>query len=77
MSRPLACLVLCLCGLKLLHRCCLLLLLFVSHQAWLSSIETVPSVGLGSEYFDTPAKYVAYCFLGIVGLLVAGFFSQH
>lgn len=47
------------------------------YQAWLSSIETVPSVGLGSEYYDTPAKYIAYSFLAIVSLLVAGFFVQH
>lgn len=47
------------------------------YQAWLSSIETVPSAGLGSEYFDTPAKYVAYCLLSIVALVVVGFFSQH
>jgi hypothetical protein len=47
------------------------------YQAWLSSIETVPSVGLPSEYFDTKAKYIAYAFLAIVGLMVAGFFSQY
>jgi hypothetical protein len=47
------------------------------YQAWLSSIETVPSVGLPPEYWDTPAKYIAYSFLGIVALLVVGFFAQH
>eukprot|EP00882_Tetradesmus_deserticola_P006072 GHRQ01006392.1.p1 GENE.GHRQ01006392.1~~GHRQ01006392.1.p1 ORF type:complete len:277 (+),score=74.64 GHRQ01006392.1:279-1109(+) len=47
------------------------------YQAWLSSIETVPSAGLPPAYFDTPAKYIAYSFLGIVALVVAGFFSQH
>jgi hypothetical protein len=47
------------------------------YQAWLSSVETVPSVGLGPEYYDTPAKYIAYSFLGVVGLLIAGFFAQH
>jgi hypothetical protein len=46
------------------------------YQAWLSSIETVPSVGLPPEYYDTPAKYIAYSFLVIVALLVAGFFVQ-
>lgn len=47
------------------------------YQAWLSSIETVPSAGLGPEYYETPAKWMAYGFLGIVGLVVVGFFSQH
>lgn len=47
------------------------------YQAWLSSIETVPSAGLGPEYYDTPAKYIAYSFLAIVALVVVGFFSQH
>lgn len=46
------------------------------YQAWLSSIETVPSVGLPPEYFDTKAKYIAYSFLAIVALMVAGFFAQ-
>ncbi|WIA09241.1 hypothetical protein OEZ85_008649 [Tetradesmus obliquus] len=46
------------------------------YQAWLSSIDTVPSAGLPPAYFDTPAKYIAYCFLCIVGLVVVGFFSQ-
>jgi hypothetical protein len=46
------------------------------YQAWLSSIETVPSAGLPPAYFDTPAKYIAYCFLCIVALVVVGFFSQ-
>ena len=45
-------------------------------QAWLSSVDTVPSTGLPAEYFDTPAKYFAYSFLGIVALLVVGFFVQ-
>lgn len=47
------------------------------YQAWLSSIDTVPSVGLGPEYYDTPSKYIAYSFLSIVALVVVGFFSQH
>jgi hypothetical protein len=46
------------------------------YQAWLSSIETVPSAGLPAAYFDTPSKYIAYCFLCIVALVVVGFFSQ-
>lgn len=46
-------------------------------QAWLSSIETRPSVGLGMEYYDTPAKFLAYGFLCIVALVVVGFFAQH
>jgi hypothetical protein len=33
-------------------------------------------VGLPPEYYDTPAKYIAYSFLVIVALLVAGFFVQ-
>lgn len=47
------------------------------YQAWLSSIETVPSVGLGPEYYNTPAKYIAYAFLAMVGLVVAGIFLHH
>ena len=47
------------------------------YQAWLSSVDTVPSAGLGAEYYDTPAKYIAYSFLAVVGLLSAGFFAQH
>lgn len=46
-------------------------------QAWLSSIETRPSAGLGMEYYDTPAKFLAYGFLAIVALVVVGFFAQH
>ncbi len=42
------------------------------HQAWLSSVATVPSVGLGPAYWDTPAKYVAWAFLAVVGVLLAG-----
>lgn len=47
------------------------------YQAWLSSIETVPSAGLPHEYYDTPAKYIAYAFLAVVALLISGFFAQH
>lgn len=44
------------------------------YQAWLSSIETVPSAGLPNEYWDTPARFFAYAFLGIVTLALAGVF---
>eukprot|EP00775_Hariotina_reticulata_P010328 gene10328-10485_t len=47
------------------------------YQAYLSSITTVPSVGLGPEYWNTPSKYLAYGFLSIVALVVVGFFAQH
>lgn len=43
------------------------------YQAWLSSIETVPSTGLGPEYWNTPSKYLAYCYLAFVGMLVFAF----
>lgn len=46
------------------------------YQAWLSSIETVPSAGLPQEYFNTPSKYFAYGFLCIVATIVSGFFFQ-
>jgi hypothetical protein len=46
------------------------------YQAWLSSIDTVPSAGLPHEYFNSPSKYVGYTFLAIVALLVVGFFVQ-
>jgi hypothetical protein len=45
-------------------------------QAWLSSVETVSSAGLGAEYFATPSKYIAYGFLAVAALLVVGFFVQ-
>ena len=47
------------------------------YQAYLSSIPTVPSVGLGPEYWNTPSKYLAYGFLSIVALVVVGFSAQH
>jgi hypothetical protein len=34
-------------------------------------------VGLPAEYFNTPAKWVAYAFLALTGLLVTGFFLPH
>ncbi len=43
-------------------------------QAWLSGVETVTSTGLGSEYYNTPSKYVAYSFLAVVALLVSAYF---
>lgn len=46
-------------------------------QAWLSSVETRPSAGLGMEYYDTPAKFLAMGFLCIVALVVVGFFAPH
>jgi hypothetical protein len=45
-------------------------------QAWLSSVETVSSAGLGAEYFATPSKYIAYGFLAVAALLVVGFVAQ-
>jgi hypothetical protein len=47
------------------------------HQAWLSSVETVSSAGLGAEYYNTPSKFIAYGFLAVAALLVVGFFVQH
>ena len=47
------------------------------HQAWLSSVDTVSSAGLGPEYIATPSKYIAYGFLAVAALLVVGFFAQH
>jgi hypothetical protein len=46
------------------------------HQAWLSSVETVSSAGLGAEYFNTPGKHIAWGFLAVTALLVVGFFVQ-
>ncbi|KXZ53059.1 hypothetical protein GPECTOR_8g53 [Gonium pectorale] len=47
------------------------------YQAFLSGITTVPSAGLGSEYFNTPSKYMGYSFLVVVGLITLAFFFQH
>ena len=44
--------------------------------AWLSSVETVSSAGLGPEYFNTPSKLVAYGFVAVAALLVVGFLVQ-
>mmetsp|Transcript_3715 Transcript_3715/g.7991 ORF Transcript_3715/g.7991 Transcript_3715/m.7991 type:complete len:320 (-) Transcript_3715:1139-2098(-) len=44
------------------------------HQAWLSSVETVPSAGLPNDYFNTPSKYIAYGFLAMVMAVTAGCF---
>jgi hypothetical protein len=44
-------------------------------QAWLSSIETVSSAGLGHEYYATPSKHIAYGFMAVAALLVVGFFA--
>jgi gamma-glutamylcyclotransferase (GGCT)/AIG2-like uncharacterized protein YtfP len=46
------------------------------YQAWLSSIETVPSAGLGAEYWNTPSKFLAYSFLGVVALVAAAVFTH-
>eukprot|EP00198_Chlamydomonas_reinhardtii_P011953 XP_001701290.1 predicted protein [Chlamydomonas reinhardtii] len=48
-----------------------------SYQAFLSGITTVPSAGLGSEYFNTPSKYMGYSFLVVVALITLAFFFQH
>jgi hypothetical protein len=40
-------------------------------QAWLSGLETVPSAGLGPEYFDAPSKHLATGFLVAVAVGVA------
>ncbi|KAG2428901.1 hypothetical protein HYH02_014223 [Chlamydomonas schloesseri] len=48
-----------------------------SYQAFLSGITTVPSAGLGSEYFNTPSKYMGYSFLVVVALITVAFFFQH
>lgn len=47
------------------------------YQAWLSSIETVPSAGLGPEYWETPSKYVAYGFLLLLSILTLGVLLPH
>jgi len=47
------------------------------HQAWLSSIDTVTSAGLGAEYYATPGRYVTYSLLTVVGAIVCAFLSQH
>ncbi len=46
-------------------------------QAFLSGISTVPGTGLGSEYFNTPSKYMGYSFLLVCALITAAFFVQH
>lgn len=46
-------------------------------QAWLSSVPTVTSAGLGAEYYNTPSKYVAYSFLLVTACIITGFFFQH
>lgn len=46
------------------------------YQAWLSSVETVPSAGLGAEYWNSPSKFLAYSFLGVVGLVAAAVFTR-
>lgn len=46
------------------------------HQAWLSSVETVSSAGLGEEYWCTPSRFIAYGFLAVAALLVVGFFAR-
>ncbi len=46
-------------------------------QAWLSSIETVPSAGLGSEYFNTPGRYISYSLLLMSLVVVGGYLIQH
>lgn len=43
----------------------------------LAGVETVPSVGLPAEYFNTPSKWVAYAFLAMASLLVGGWFMPH
>ena len=45
-------------------------------QAWLSSIQTVSSAGLPSEYWDTPSKYIGYSTLLAVALGTLAVFSQ-
>jgi hypothetical protein len=40
-------------------------------QAWLSGLETVPSAGLGREYFDSPSKHLATGFLVMVAVGLA------
>lgn len=48
-----------------------------AYQAFLSGISTVPGTGLGSEYFNTPSKYMGYSFLLVCALITAAFFVQH
>ncbi|KAI8477334.1 MAG: hypothetical protein J3K34DRAFT_455214 [Monoraphidium minutum] len=45
------------------------------HQAWLSSVETVSSAGLGPEYYNTPSRAISYGFMAVAALLVVGFFA--
>jgi hypothetical protein len=40
-------------------------------QAWLSGLETVPSAGLGPEYFESPSKHLGTAFLAACVLGVA------
>ncbi|GFR51346.1 hypothetical protein Agub_g13769 [Astrephomene gubernaculifera] len=46
------------------------------YQAFLSGISTVPGAGLGSEYYSTPSKYMAYSFLLVVGLIALAYLCQ-
>ncbi|EFJ45496.1 hypothetical protein VOLCADRAFT_94220 [Volvox carteri f. nagariensis] len=48
-----------------------------AYQAFLSGISTVPGAGLGSEYYNTPSKYMGYSFLVVVALITLAFFFQH
>ncbi|GIL90614.1 hypothetical protein Vretifemale_18394 [Volvox reticuliferus] len=48
-----------------------------AYQAFLSGINTVPGAGLGSEYYNTPSKYMGYSFLVIAALITLAFFFQH
>jgi len=40
-------------------------------QAWLSGLETVPSAGLGREYFDSPSRHLGTLFLAAAALALA------
>lgn len=40
-------------------------------QAWLSGLETVPSAGLGREYFDSPSRHLGTLFLAAALLALA------
>uniref|UniRef100_A0A7S3VHR1 gamma-glutamylcyclotransferase n=1 Tax=Dunaliella tertiolecta TaxID=3047 RepID=A0A7S3VHR1_DUNTE len=41
------------------------------YQAWLSGIETVPSTGLPSEYFNCPSRYISVTFFILAMILAA------
>ncbi|GLC43153.1 hypothetical protein PLESTB_000857500 [Pleodorina starrii] len=48
-----------------------------AYQAFLSGISTVPGAGLGSEYYNTPSKYMGYSFLVVVALITLAYLFQH